>query len=163
MKCRPLDVAFGGKQDQDECIVSVNMDGRTILLYNLHDQENALELAFQVRYCCKAVYPSRSEGSVFSCMPRSWLGPSLYSPCFRCKYLRQSGAGGSVSSVAISCGRWITIARFLASIVYIDFLGPKLRRSRVAHELGMTGMRRGRWSWVRVPQYHVLVMVPTPA
>lgn len=49
VKCRPLDVAFGGKQDQDECIVSVNMDGRTILLYNLHDQENALELAFQVR------------------------------------------------------------------------------------------------------------------
>ena len=48
VKCRPLDVAFGGKQDQDECIVSVNMDGRTILLYNLHDQENALELAFQV-------------------------------------------------------------------------------------------------------------------
>lgn len=52
VKCRPLDVAFGGKQDQDECIVSVNMDGRTILLYNLHDQENALELAFQV---CVAV------------------------------------------------------------------------------------------------------------
>ncbi|CAM9278321.1 unnamed protein product, partial [Scytosiphon promiscuus] len=50
VKCRPLDVAFGGKQDQDECIVSVNMDGRTILLYNLHDQENALELAFQTRY-----------------------------------------------------------------------------------------------------------------
>ena len=49
VKCRPLDVAFGGKQDQEECIVSVNMDGRTILLYNLHDQENALELAFQVR------------------------------------------------------------------------------------------------------------------
>lgn len=48
VKCRPLDVAFGGKQDQDECIVSVNMDGRTILLYNLHDQDNALELAFQV-------------------------------------------------------------------------------------------------------------------
>ncbi|CAN0388242.1 unnamed protein product [Ascophyllum nodosum] len=50
VKCRPLDVAFGGKQNQDECIVSVNMDGRTILLYNLHDQENALELAFQPRY-----------------------------------------------------------------------------------------------------------------
>lgn len=48
VKCRPLDVSFGGKQEQDECIVSVNMDGRTILLYNLHDQENALELAFQV-------------------------------------------------------------------------------------------------------------------
>lgn len=44
-------MAFGGKQDQDECIVSVNMDGRTILLYNLNDQENALELAFQVCVC----------------------------------------------------------------------------------------------------------------
>ncbi|CAN0555450.1 unnamed protein product, partial [Laminaria digitata] len=50
VKSRPLDVAFGGNPDQDECIVSVNMDGRTILLYNLHDQENALELAFQVTY-----------------------------------------------------------------------------------------------------------------
>ena len=41
---------FGGKLDDNESIIAVNMDGRTILLYNLNECDNALELAFQSRY-----------------------------------------------------------------------------------------------------------------
>lgn len=40
---------------------------------------------------------------------------------------------------------------------------PEFRKSRVALELGITDMRRGGYKWVRAPQYHVLVVVPTPA
>lgn len=35
---------------QNESIISVNMEGKTILIYNLEDRDNALELAFQPRY-----------------------------------------------------------------------------------------------------------------
>eukprot|EP00904_Undaria_pinnatifida_P000052 jgi/Undpi1/10047/HiC_scaffold_28.g12501.m1 len=74
VKSRPLDVAFGGKQDQDECIVSVNMDGRTILLYNLHDQENALELAFQgASSTARSSTPDSFEESRTAPLPTSWL------------------------------------------------------------------------------------------
>lgn len=41
---------FGGNHGDRENIVSVSMDRKTILLYNLDDPENALELAFQQRY-----------------------------------------------------------------------------------------------------------------
>mmetsp|Transcript_83520 Transcript_83520/g.235548 ORF Transcript_83520/g.235548 Transcript_83520/m.235548 type:complete len:410 (-) Transcript_83520:127-1356(-) len=50
VKCRPQSVSFGGKQNAQGSIVSVNMEGRTILLYNLLEKDNALELAFQARY-----------------------------------------------------------------------------------------------------------------
>lgn len=43
------------------------------------------------------------------------------------------------------------------------FIGIKLRKSRVAYELGITGMRRGRCWSVRVPQYHTLGVAPSPA
>ena len=41
---------FGGNNNDRDNIVSVSMDRKTILLYNLDDPENALELAFQQRY-----------------------------------------------------------------------------------------------------------------
>jgi len=47
VKCRPLSVSFGGTAGS---IVSVNMEGKTILLYSLLEKDNALELAFQKRY-----------------------------------------------------------------------------------------------------------------
>ncbi len=50
MKSRPTNVKFGGNESDRENIVSVSMDRKTILLYNLDDPENALELAFQQRY-----------------------------------------------------------------------------------------------------------------
>lgn len=50
VKSRPTNVKFGGNESGRENIVSVSMDRKTILLYNLDDPENALELAFQQRY-----------------------------------------------------------------------------------------------------------------
>jgi WD repeat-containing protein 19 len=50
VKCRPSNIKFGGKQYDKEAIVSVNMEGRAILLYDLNNRDNALELAFQQRY-----------------------------------------------------------------------------------------------------------------
>eukprot|EP00455_Lapot_gusevi_P056735 TRINITY_DN9506_c0_g2_i6.p1 TRINITY_DN9506_c0_g2~~TRINITY_DN9506_c0_g2_i6.p1 ORF type:complete len:408 (-),score=35.91 TRINITY_DN9506_c0_g2_i6:29-1252(-) len=50
VKSKPTKVKFGGNQRDRENIVSVSMDRKTILLYNLDDPENALELAFQQRY-----------------------------------------------------------------------------------------------------------------
>ncbi|KAI9919178.1 hypothetical protein PsorP6_011838 [Peronosclerospora sorghi] len=47
IKASPQSVTFGGKK---KSILSVNMGGKTILLYDLNERENALELAFQSRY-----------------------------------------------------------------------------------------------------------------
>lgn len=38
-----------GNAPKPETTVSVNMDGKTILLYNIEDPDNPIELAFQVR------------------------------------------------------------------------------------------------------------------
>jgi WD40 repeat protein len=50
IKASPQCITFGGKTDDKDSILSVNMGGRTILLYDLNERENALELAFQARY-----------------------------------------------------------------------------------------------------------------
>ncbi len=51
VKSKPTKVKFGSNAPNGrENIVSVSMDRKTILLYNLDDPENALELAFQPRY-----------------------------------------------------------------------------------------------------------------
>ncbi|CAI5716338.1 unnamed protein product [Hyaloperonospora brassicae] len=50
IKASPRSVTFGGKRGDKDAILSVNMGGKTILLYDLHERENALELAFQARY-----------------------------------------------------------------------------------------------------------------
>lgn len=50
LKCKPVDVSLGGKLDDQESTVSVNMEGKTILLYDMKERENALELAFQPKY-----------------------------------------------------------------------------------------------------------------
>ncbi len=51
VKSKPTKVKFGSNAPNGrQNIVSVSMDRKTILLYNLDDPENALELAFQPRY-----------------------------------------------------------------------------------------------------------------
>ncbi|OWZ17357.1 hypothetical protein PHMEG_0008713 [Phytophthora megakarya] len=50
IKASPQSVTFGGKTEDKDAILSVNMGGKTILLYDLNERENALELAFQARY-----------------------------------------------------------------------------------------------------------------
>jgi len=50
VKSRPTILKFGGHQERKENIVSVSMERKTILLYNLEDPDNALELAFQQHY-----------------------------------------------------------------------------------------------------------------
>ncbi len=47
-----------------DAIVSVSMDRKTILLYNLSDPENALELAFQSRYGCIVSFKWFGEGMI---------------------------------------------------------------------------------------------------
>jgi hypothetical protein len=34
LKCRPLEVSFGGRSDERGSTISVNMEGRSLLLYN---------------------------------------------------------------------------------------------------------------------------------
>lgn len=58
LKYEPVDIQFATQkadpsrdvkpQDRQENTVSINMGGRTILLYNLDDPDNPVELAFQV-------------------------------------------------------------------------------------------------------------------
>ena len=55
---------FGGRSSDNECIVSVNMDGKTILLYNLNHHYNALELAFQPRYGVIVSYEWFGDGHI---------------------------------------------------------------------------------------------------
>uniref|UniRef100_K3WN57 WDR19 first beta-propeller domain-containing protein n=1 Tax=Globisporangium ultimum (strain ATCC 200006 / CBS 805.95 / DAOM BR144) TaxID=431595 RepID=K3WN57_GLOUD len=50
IKASPQSITFGGKSEDKDAILSVNMGGKTILLYDLNERENALELAFQSRY-----------------------------------------------------------------------------------------------------------------
>jgi WD repeat-containing protein 19 len=49
VKCRPLSCSFGGTDAAPGSVVSLNMEGKTILLYSLVEKD-ALELAFQKRY-----------------------------------------------------------------------------------------------------------------
>ena len=50
VKTKPSKVVFGSIFTLRESVVSVSLDRKTILLYNLDEPENALELAFQQRY-----------------------------------------------------------------------------------------------------------------
>ncbi|OQS03204.1 hypothetical protein THRCLA_04497 [Thraustotheca clavata] len=50
IKAPPLSIQFGSRDFQKKHILSVNMGGQTILLYDLNERDNALELAFQARY-----------------------------------------------------------------------------------------------------------------
>jgi WD repeat-containing protein 19 len=50
VKSRPTSIKFAGTCSEKLNTISVCMDRKTILLYDLDDPENALELAFQPRY-----------------------------------------------------------------------------------------------------------------
>ena len=74
LKYEPVDIQFaaqktdtrsrqGGKAAEDtENTVSINMGGRTILLYNLNDPDNPVELAFQSRYGSIVTYRWFGDG-----------------------------------------------------------------------------------------------------
>ena len=66
VKNRPLQVCFGGTEENHGNIVSVNMEGRTILLYNLVQKENALELAFQPHYGTIVSYHWFGDGYIMA-------------------------------------------------------------------------------------------------
>eukprot|EP00617_Octactis_speculum_P020661 CAMPEP_0185754848 /NCGR_PEP_ID=MMETSP1174-20130828/13434_1 /TAXON_ID=35687 /ORGANISM="Dictyocha speculum, Strain CCMP1381" /LENGTH=339 /DNA_ID=CAMNT_0028433223 /DNA_START=180 /DNA_END=1199 /DNA_ORIENTATION=- len=66
VKYRPQIVSFGGKLLTPGSIVSVNMEGRTILLYNLLEKDDALELAFQSRYGTIVNYRWFGDGYVMA-------------------------------------------------------------------------------------------------
>jgi WD repeat-containing protein 19 len=56
--------AIEGEKAGSGCasLVSVNMEGRTILLYHLNERENALELQFQPRYGAIVAYRWFGDG-----------------------------------------------------------------------------------------------------
>jgi hypothetical protein len=66
VKTRPHSVSFGNQGS----IVSVNLDGRTILLYNLAETDNALELAFQVHPPLYRPYLAIKTRALTTCMFR---------------------------------------------------------------------------------------------
>ena len=64
LKYEPLSLQFAASKSdgrlrggvaKPQTTVSINMGGNTVLLYNLHDPENPVELAFQVRAVCVCV------------------------------------------------------------------------------------------------------------
>lgn len=57
---------FGGKSEDKDSILSVNMSGKTILLYDLNERENALELAFQPRYGTIVAYQWFGNGFIIA-------------------------------------------------------------------------------------------------
>lgn len=57
---------FGGKSEDKDAILSVNMGGKTILLYDLNERENALELAFQSRYGSIVAYQWFGNGYIIA-------------------------------------------------------------------------------------------------
>lgn len=57
---------FGGKSEDKDSILSVNMSGKTILLYDLNERENALELAFQPRYGSIVAYQWFGNGFIIA-------------------------------------------------------------------------------------------------
>jgi len=66
VKSKPLSVTFGGRQTDNENIVSVNMEEKTILLYSLLERDNSLELAFQPRYGGIVSYQWFGDGSIIA-------------------------------------------------------------------------------------------------
>lgn len=50
LKAKPTLLQFGGSGNNASEVITVCMDQKSILLYNLNDPENALELAFQAKY-----------------------------------------------------------------------------------------------------------------
>ncbi|KAJ0397305.1 hypothetical protein P43SY_004024 [Pythium insidiosum] len=66
IKSSPQSITFGGKTEDKDAILSVNMGGKTILLYDLHERENALELAFQARYGSIVAYQWFGNGYIIA-------------------------------------------------------------------------------------------------
>ena len=67
-KC-PLSISFGGKgskESQTDRIVSVNLEGKAILLYDLDQRDNAVELVFQERYGDIISYRWCGNGSIIA-------------------------------------------------------------------------------------------------
>jgi WD repeat-containing protein 19 len=82
-KCKAHGVSFGGAREVNGSIVSVNMEGRTILLYNLLEKDNALELAFQQKYGRIVAY--------------KWFGDGLIMAGFASGYVVVSSVNQSLS------------------------------------------------------------------
>ncbi|TYZ59992.1 hypothetical protein PybrP1_002167 [[Pythium] brassicae (nom. inval.)] len=66
IKASPQSITFGGKSEDKDAILSVNMGGKTILLYDLNERENALELAFQSRYGSIVAYQWFGNGYIIA-------------------------------------------------------------------------------------------------
>ena len=76
IKYEPLDIHFtaqksgggsggegkSGEEGGAESTISINMGGKTILLYDLNDPENPIELAFQSRYGSIVAYRWFGDG-----------------------------------------------------------------------------------------------------
>ena len=76
VKYEPLDIQFAAQKttrlrkgggegkagDDNESTISINMGGRTILLYNLNEPDNPIELAFQQRYGSIVAYRWFGDG-----------------------------------------------------------------------------------------------------
>jgi len=73
VKLRPASLRHGARRRGAEPVVSLNMDGATLLLYSLADKDGALELAFQERY-----------GRIVS---HRWFGDGFLIVCFSSGYV----------------------------------------------------------------------------
>eukprot|EP00753_Platysulcus_tardus_P015313 PLAT4961.1.p1 GENE.PLAT4961.1~~PLAT4961.1.p1 ORF type:complete len:517 (-),score=173.66 PLAT4961.1:54-1385(-) len=62
-----------GSSGSSSRVISVNMDGKTILLYNLNERENALELAFQPRYGAIVSYQWFGAGQIMVAFSSGYL------------------------------------------------------------------------------------------
>lgn len=101
---QPIPIQFGSTSGDRENTVSVSMDRKTILLYNLDDPENALELAFQQRY--GYIGRLRQGGCVALASDFLCLLPVLIHTCFCVRDLRLRFLQSRSSGFATATSWW---------------------------------------------------------
>lgn len=146
-----------------DAILSVNMGGKTILLYDMNERENALELAFQTRYGSIVSYQWFGNGYIIAGFSSGYvviisthlkeIGQEQYCAKFHEHSLREivyNEANGTVATCGDNCIKvvrmsdWKEIAvEYLDSDIPPGASGPGSGTSLVSASAGMSGPGTG--------------------
>lgn len=138
IKSSPQSVMFGGKTEDKDAILSVNMGGKTILLYDLNERENALELAFQARYGSIVSYKWFGNGYIIAGFSSGYvviisthlneIGQEQYCAKFHEHSLREivySEANGTVATCGDNCIKVVRMSDWKEiAVEYLDSEAP---------------------------------------
>lgn len=129
---------FGGKSGHVDAILSVNMGGKTILLYDLNERENALELAFQTRYGSIVSYQWFGNGYIIAGFSSGYvviisthlneIGQEQYCAKFHEHSLREivyNEANGTVATCGDNCIKVVRMSDWKEiAVEYLDSDAP---------------------------------------